>query len=74
MSQTTLPGTNVLLIGPAGTGKTYSVATLVESGIEVFYLALEPGLEALLGYWIDAGKPVPANLHWHFLPPADTTR
>ncbi len=73
MSQTTLPGTNVLLIGPAGTGKTYSVATLVESGIEVFYLALEPGLEALLGYWIDAGKPVPANLHWHFLPPADTT-
>lgn len=68
-----LPGTNVLLIGPAGTGKTYSLATLVESGVEVFYLALEPGLEALLGYWIDNGKPVPDNLHWHFLPPADAS-
>ncbi len=69
----TLPGTNVLLIGPAGTGKTYSIATLVDSGMEVFYLALEPGLEALLGYWIDAGKSVPENLHWHFLPPADAS-
>lgn len=73
MTSNVLPGTNVLLIGPAGTGKTYSIATLVDSGIEVFYLALEPGLEALLGYWIDAGKPVPANLHWHFLPPADAS-
>lgn len=68
-----LPGTNVLLIGPAGTGKTYSIATLVDAGIEVFYLALEPGLEALLGYWVDNGKDVPPNLHWHFLPPADAS-
>jgi len=68
-----IPGTNVLLIGPAGTGKTYSIATLVDSGIEVFFLALEPGIEALLGYWVDAGKPVPQNLHWHFLPPADAS-
>lgn len=70
---TTLPGTNVLLIGPAGTGKTYSIATLVEAGIEVFYLSLEPGLEALLGYWTDNGKPVPPNLHWHFMKPADAS-
>jgi hypothetical protein len=65
-----LPGVNVLLIGPAGTGKTYSVATLVESGVEVFYLGLEAGLESLLGYWTDAGKPIPDNLRWHFLEPA----
>lgn len=69
----TLPGTNVLLIGPAGTGKTYSVGTLVDAGIETFYFGLEPGLEALLGYWTDNGKQVPANLHWHFLPPADAS-
>lgn len=62
-----LPGVNVLLIGPAGTGKTYSLGTLVDSGVETFYLALEPGLESLLGYWTDAGKPIPDNLHWHTL-------
>lgn len=62
-----LPGFNVLLMGPAGTGKTHSIGTLVDSGVEVFYLALEPGLEALLGYYTDSGKAVPDNLHWHTL-------
>lgn len=64
---TALPGTNVLLMGPAGTGKTHSIGTLVETGIEVFYLGLEPGLESLLGYFKDKGKEVPPNLHWHQL-------
>lgn len=62
-----LPGTNVLLMGPAGTGKTHSIGTLVETGVEVFYLGLEPGLESLLGYFTDKGKQVPPNLHWHVL-------
>ena len=47
----TLPGVNVLLMGPSGTGKTYSIGTLVDMGVEVFYLALESGMESLLGYW-----------------------
>jgi hypothetical protein len=62
-----LAGINVLLMGPAGTGKTHAIGTLVDSGVEVFYLALEPGLESLLGYYTDKGKPVPENLHWHTL-------
>jgi len=62
-----LPGPNVLLMGPAGTGKTHSIGALVDAGVEVFYLGLEPGLESLLGYWTDKGKEVPANLHWHQL-------
>jgi len=62
-----LPGPNVLLMGPGGTGKTHVLGTLVESGVEVFYLGLEPGLEALLGYFTDKGKPVPDNLHWHIV-------
>lgn len=61
----TLPGVNILLMGPSGTGKTYSIGTLVDLGIEVFYLALESGMESLLGYWTDKGKEIPANLHWH---------
>lgn len=62
-----LRGVNVMLMGPAGTGKTYAIGTLVDSGVEVFYLGLEPGLESLLGYWTDRGLDIPANLHWHQL-------
>lgn len=62
-----LAGVNVVLMGPAGSGKTHAIGTLVESGIEVFYLALEPGLESLIGYFRDKGKEIPENLHWHAL-------
>jgi len=63
----TLPGFNVLLMGPSGTGKTHAIGTLVDTGVEVFYLALESGMESLLGYWTDRGLPIPPNLHWHKL-------
>lgn len=62
-----LAGVNVLLMGPSGTGKTFSLGTLVDSGVEVFYMGLEPGVESLLGYYKDKGKPIPENLHWHQL-------
>lgn len=69
--QSDLPGFKTLLMGPAGTGKTYAIGTLVdkmaEVGGEVFYLNLEAGLESLLGFWRDRGKEIPANLHWHTL-------
>jgi hypothetical protein len=68
-SKSPLPGPNILLMGEGGTGKTYSIGTLVDRGLEVFYLALESGLESLLGYWSDRDKPVPENLHWHKLAP-----
>jgi len=71
--KSSLPGFNVMLMGPAGSGKTHALGTLVDSGIEVFYLALEPGLESLLGYWTDRGLPIPANLHWHTLKAPDTS-
>lgn len=58
-----LPGVNILLEGPTGTGKTHSIGTLVDSGLEVFYFAYEAGTEALLGYWTDRKLPVPSNLH-----------
>jgi hypothetical protein len=66
---TTYPGFNVLLMGPSGTGKTYSIKTLVSAGVEVFCLFLEPGLETLIGAYSDEGKPIPDNLHWHYLQP-----
>lgn len=64
-----LPGVNVLVEGPTGTGKTHSLGTIVDAApaLEVFALFSEPGLETLLGYWTDRGLPVPPNLHWHQL-------
>lgn len=62
-----LQGVNVLVEGPTGTGKTYSIGTLVETGVEVFVLFTESGLETLLGYWTDRNLPIPKNLHWHIL-------
>lgn len=74
-----LPGPNVILMGDGGTGKTHSIGTLVDTGIETFYFAIEQGLESLLGYWTDPRpdnpqpRPIPSNLHWHKLeaPKAD---
>jgi hypothetical protein len=54
-------------MGPSGTGKTYSIGTLVDAGVEVFFLAIESGHESLFGYWTDRGLPIPPNLHWHKL-------
>jgi hypothetical protein len=65
----TLFGPKILLEGPSGTGKTYAIGTLTDwaaaRDISVRVLFVENGLEALQGYWVDAGKPIPPNLAWH---------
>ena len=64
-----VPGWKVLLEGPTGTGKTYALHTLVDMGVEVFYLSVgeAAGVESLLGYWRDQDKPIPENLHYCLL-------
>lgn len=64
-----LPGVNVLVEGPTGTGKTTSLHTLVGAGLETFVLFTESGLESFVGAWKDAGKEIPETVHWHVLPP-----
>lgn len=72
-----LAGVNVLIEGLTGTGKTYALGTLVDSGIETFVLFTESGLETLLGYYTDPPPDgrglsydnLPGNLHWHMMPP-----
>lgn len=55
----------MVLMGPAGTGKTYSLGSMAEAGVELFYLSIqESGLESLIAYFEDKGKPVPPNVHW----------
>lgn len=63
------PGVNVLIMGPSGTGKTYSIKSLAATGLETFALFLEPGLETLIGSYVDTGEEIPSNLHWHYLQP-----
>jgi hypothetical protein len=67
-----LAGPNIVLLGESGTGKTYSIGTLVDTGTKVSFLALEPGIEALFGYYSDRGKPIPPNLSWHILRPPES--
>lgn len=60
-----LAGVNILVEGPTGTGKTTSLKTLADAGLEVFLLFTESGLESFVGAWKDYGKEVPPNVHWH---------
>lgn len=58
-----IPGPKVLLLGGSGSGKTYSIRTLIQAGITPFCVFTEPGQEVL--------GDVPADkLHWTYIPPA----
>lgn len=63
----TYPGFNCVVMGPPGTGKTFALSTLADAGLETFVLFLEPGLESLIAAWTDRGRPIPPNIHWHYL-------
>lgn len=60
---TTLPGPKILLVGATGSGKTHSIRTLIDAGLEVFVVFTEPGMEVLSDISSD-------KLHWHYIPPA----
>lgn len=56
------PAPNIFLMGEQGSGKTKAIETLINSGIEVFMVATEPGYLDVLGH-------IPSDkLHWHYIP------
>jgi len=60
----------VLLLGGPGSGKTYSLSTLLEAGLEVFVIITEPvGLDTLIDV-VTAKKLPIAKLHWHSITPS----
>lgn len=66
----------MLLLGPAGSGKTWSIWTLLALGLHVYVLGTEQNfLETLLDA-IHANVPkdkvdeVMSRLHWHYIQPA----
>lgn len=59
-----MPGAKILLMGGTGSGKTYSIRTLLDAGFDhVSVIFTEPGMEVL--------SDVPAEkLSWHYIKPA----
>lgn len=65
------PPPAVLLMGEPGTGKTTSVFTCLEKGLEVNILTTEPsGLQPLIGKIRRENPSLINNLHWHAVTPA----
>lgn len=59
-----------LVMGPAGSGKTTSIATFAKAGIECFVVVTEPtGVDSLLDAW-DREKLDINLLHYAVVPPA----
>ena len=58
------PGLNFLLLGESGSGKTYSLRTFIEAGLDLFVLQTEPGGTVLS----DLPKE---KYHYHYLAPAN---
>lgn len=60
----------VLLMGPPGSGKTYSLATLVKAGLSLRVVFTDPGgEESLLDAARDLKLPLD-NIHWNYIAPA----
>lgn len=58
-----VPGPKILLIGPIGGGKTYSIRTLIEAGLKVGAVFTEPGMEGV--------SDIPTDkLAWHYIAPS----
>lgn len=57
-----LPGVKVMLLGDSGTGKTYSLRTLVDAGLTPLCLFTENSFDVL-------GDTDPEKFHWAYVPP-----
>lgn len=74
MTDTTEPallnGTATLLIGAPGTGKTTSLVTFIEAGLELFVTVTDPnGVESLIRA-MEMRKLPMDRIHWQYIPAA----
>lgn len=60
-SPSPIAGTNTLIMGPAGTGKTWCIPTLADAGLEVFCCFTDPN------YTSATRDP---RIKWKYIPPA----
>lgn len=61
---------SVLLMGPPGSGKSTSLVTLIEAGLELFVICTEPGgMEAIIDALTSRKLPI-SKLHFRVISPA----
>lgn len=63
MAKSPLPGIKVLLIGGSGTGKTFSLRTLVDAGLTPLCIFTENSFDVL-------GDVPKEKIHWRYIPPS----
>lgn len=69
-STSAISAPKTLLMGAPGTGKTWSIVTLLQAGIETFVIFTEPGGEESLLNAIQKTNPkLIEKLHWTYVPP-----
>lgn len=68
--QSRIPGLRTMLVGGSGVGKTYSLCTLADMGLNLRVLFTEPGMETLAQYYQDRNQELPPNIHWKYIAPA----
>lgn len=69
MTDYSIPGLKVMLLGSTGSGKTHSIATLVEAGVKPFVIFTEPGMATLSKVLKEKGLSEDACA-WHYVAPA----
>lgn len=63
-------GTKTLLLGPPGSGKTTSLVTFIEAGLELFVIGTEPGFEEVILDVMRARGLDMSKLHYRYISPA----
>lgn len=61
---------SVMLLGAPGSGKTYSLSTLVEAGLKCIFIFTDPGGEESLVDALEARKLPLDNVHWRYVAPS----
>lgn len=69
MSEYTIPGLKVLLLGASGSGKTHALTTLIDAGVKPFVIFTEPGMSTLSKV-LKAGNYPEDSAAWHYISPA----
>jgi hypothetical protein len=70
MSDYTIPGLKVLLLGATGSGKTHSLLTLLDAGVTPFILFTEPGMATAAKVLKEGGYSLD-DCKWHYISPAN---
>lgn len=63
-------GTKTLLIGPPGTGKTTSLVTFIEAGLDLFVVGTDPGFEEVILDAVRERNLPLEKLHYQYIAPA----